>query len=88
MSGRIEKRLTELGLELGAPSAPAANYVPYVISGNQVFISGQIPMNANGIQFQGKVGADLTLDQGRDDLFAVAFLQSGGHTQLLRQVRC
>ncbi len=66
MSGRIEMRLTELGLELGAPAGPAANYVPYVISGNQVFISGQVPMTPQGLKFQGKVGGDLTLDQGRE----------------------
>ena len=38
----VEKRLQELGLTLPEPVAPVANYVPYVISGSQVFISGQV----------------------------------------------
>jgi len=66
MSGRIETRLQELGLVLGKPAAPAANYVPYVMSGNQVFISGQISMSPQGLQYQGKVGGELSLDQGRE----------------------
>ena len=38
----IETKLNEMGLSLPEPMAPVANYVPYAISGNQVFISGQI----------------------------------------------
>ena len=40
----IEQRLQELGLTLPTVSAPAANYVPYNISGNQVFLSGTLPI--------------------------------------------
>ena len=42
MTGTIEARLTELGIELPAAPNPVANYVPYVISGNLLLISGQI----------------------------------------------
>ena len=39
MSGSIDARLAELGITLPAAAAPAANYVPYVISGNLIFVS-------------------------------------------------
>ena len=44
MAGTIEKRLAELGISLPQPLAPVANYVPFVISGKQVFVSGQVPI--------------------------------------------
>lgn len=62
----IDARLKELGIELPQPTAPVANYVPYVISGNLVSVSGQIPLDANGPCFVGKVGADFTTEEGRD----------------------
>jgi len=65
MTGRIQKRLDELGLILPPAPAPAANYVPYVVSGALVHISGQIPMEDGKIMHQGKVGADLSLEQGQ-----------------------
>ena len=45
MTGTIDSRLAELGIELPEASAPAANYVPYVVSGNSVYISGQVPVH-------------------------------------------
>ena len=60
----IEKRLADLGLTLPEAAAPVANYVPYVVSGNLVFISGQISKigdNAIG----GRLGEDLTVAQGQ-----------------------
>jgi enamine deaminase RidA (YjgF/YER057c/UK114 family) len=65
MSTQIDARLAELGLTLPAAPMPAANYVPYVISGNQIFISGQISANADGL-ITGVVGRDLTTEQGAD----------------------
>jgi len=65
MSGRIEARLAELGLTLPDPAAPAANYVPYVISGSLLFTSGQLPMGPNGLASQGKLGDSLGVDDGR-----------------------
>mgnify|MGYP001122449281 CR=1 FL=1 len=64
MAGQIEARLAELGIELaGPPPAPAANYVPYVVAGDMVFVSGQIPMTAAGLDtlIKGKVGADIDI---------------------------
>jgi enamine deaminase RidA (YjgF/YER057c/UK114 family) len=65
MSGTIDARLAELGIDLGSPAAPAANYVPFVQSGNLIFISGQIPMGAEGLEFQGKLGSDFTVEEGQ-----------------------
>lgn len=60
---KIEARLAELGVSLPVAAAPAANYLPYVISGNQVFVSGQISQNADGL-IKGKLGAELTVEDG------------------------
>ena len=49
MTSSIEARLLELGLTLPAAPAPAANYVPYVRSGSQLFVSGQISADENGM---------------------------------------
>lgn len=67
MAGTIEARLAELGIELaGPPPAPAANYVPYVVAGDLVFVSGQIPMTAAGLDslIKGRVGVDLDIAAG------------------------
>lgn len=64
MASEIENRLAELGVTLPDAAAPAANYVPSVISGNMLYISGQIPMGPEGIEFQGKLGADADIETG------------------------
>lgn len=63
MTGRIAARLDELGLTLPSAPAPAANYVPWVRSGAQVFVSGQISQDASGL-ICGKLGADLDVAAG------------------------
>jgi enamine deaminase RidA (YjgF/YER057c/UK114 family) len=65
MSGRIDARLKELGITLPAPPAPVASYVPYVVSGNLVFISGQVTLSPEGLKYVGKVGADISLEDGK-----------------------
>ena len=62
MSQTIEQRLKELGIELPNASAPAANYVPYVITGNLVFISGQLCTWNGERPYVGKVGAEVSVD--------------------------
>lgn len=59
-----EARIRELGLELPEPAGPAAVYAPFRRSGNQVFIAGNIPPLDADIPTTGKVGADLTVEQG------------------------
>ena len=61
----IESRLAALGVTLPTPAAPAANYVPFVRTGDLLWVSGQIPMGPNGIEFVGKLGADTDIDTGR-----------------------
>lgn len=63
MSDTIESRLDAMGLSLPDAPAPAANYVPYVVTGNTVYVSGQISM-ADGALITGKLGADMAVDAG------------------------
>ena len=49
MAGRIDARLAELGIELPEPVAPVADYVPYVVTGNLIFVSGQVPLGPDGM---------------------------------------
>ncbi|MDO5529187.1 MAG: RidA family protein [Paracoccus sp. (in: a-proteobacteria)] len=59
----FDQRLTELGIELPDAPAPAANYVPYVQTGNLLFVSGQISANADGL-ITGKIGDGLDVEAG------------------------
>jgi enamine deaminase RidA (YjgF/YER057c/UK114 family) len=61
---QVEKRLKDMGIELPPAVTPVANYVPAVRSGNLVFLSGHGPFNEDGALITGKVGADLTTEQG------------------------
>ncbi|MGI9393352.1 MAG: RidA family protein [Boseongicola sp.] len=63
MSNEIDQKLNDLGLSLPDAPAPAANYVPYVITGNLIFVSGQISQDANGL-IQGKLGNDMGTEEG------------------------
>jgi enamine deaminase RidA (YjgF/YER057c/UK114 family) len=63
MTSTIERRIAELGLTLPDAPAPAANYVPFVVTGDMVFVSGQISANADGL-ITGKLGADLDTAAG------------------------
>jgi enamine deaminase RidA (YjgF/YER057c/UK114 family) len=66
MSGKIEARLNELGIELPQPAAPVANYVPFTVSGNLVFVSGQISQWNGELRFVGKLGAGVAIADGRE----------------------
>lgn len=60
-----EDRIRELGLVLPELSTPAGNYVPSVVAGDLIFTSGQIPVQAGLVSYQGVVGEDLTLEDGQ-----------------------
>lgn len=61
----IESKLTSLGITLPTPAAPVANYVGFVKSGNTVFVSGQLPIEAGKMQFVGKVGVDVSAEDAK-----------------------
>lgn len=64
MPSSIDNRLADLGITLAEAPAPAANYVPYVVSGNLVFISGQISRDEDGL-ITGQLGGGVDVDTGR-----------------------
>ncbi len=65
MTGRIAKRLQDLGITLPNPPAPVASYVPTVITGNLIFVSGQVSTDEAGKILTGKAGADLDMDRAK-----------------------
>lgn len=60
--GLIDKRLAELGIVLPTPAKPIANYVPWVRTGNLVYISGQGAMKDGRLEYTGRVGDTLSID--------------------------
>ena len=65
MAGRIEARLTELKIELPQPGTPVANYVPFVRTGDLLFIAGQICQWNGELRFVGKLGAGISIADGK-----------------------
>ncbi len=63
-SSGAERRLRELGIKLPPAPQPVAIYVPAVLSGNMLFTSGHGPRRTAGKEFLGKVGGELTLEEG------------------------
>ena len=66
MAETIEQRLAALGLSLPQAAAPAANYVPWQRSGQQVLVAGQLPMVAGKVAVTGRLGDGVTLEQGQE----------------------
>ena len=62
MANIIDQRLKELNIQLDDASVPAGSYVPYVITNNLVFISGQLPFIDGKLTIKGKVGDNVSLD--------------------------
>jgi enamine deaminase RidA (YjgF/YER057c/UK114 family) len=65
MTDTVEARLAALGLTLPSAPAPVANYVPFVLAHNFLYIAGQIPRGPSGIVYAGKVGADVSIEDGQ-----------------------
>ncbi len=61
----VESRLKNLGITLSTPPKPVAAYVPYTITGNQVFVSGQVPVSDGALKYVGKLGADFSVEVGQ-----------------------
>ena len=61
----IEERLEKLGIKLPDAPAPAANYVPFVLSSSELFISGQLPMTGGVIVHSGHLGDDVDVVEGQ-----------------------
>ena len=64
-NGKIDQKLQSLGITLPQSAAPAANYVPFVITGNLVFISGQLPMKEGKPGDLGKAGKEFSIEQAQ-----------------------
>jgi enamine deaminase RidA (YjgF/YER057c/UK114 family) len=65
LESAIEKRLAEMGLALPAAAAPAANYVPFTISGDLILVSGQLPMRDGKVVHQGRLGDGVDIEEGQ-----------------------
>jgi enamine deaminase RidA (YjgF/YER057c/UK114 family) len=64
MAGTIEARLATLGIVLPVPAAPVANYVPWVVTGDLVFIAGQVTLVDGKPQFIGQLGREFGVEDG------------------------
>ena len=89
-----EKRLKQLGIDLGTVSAPVANYVNAVRTGNLLFLAGKGPRPAGGARPKGKLGRDYTVEQGYAhartvglDLLAVMKSELGSLDRVKRVVK-
>jgi enamine deaminase RidA (YjgF/YER057c/UK114 family) len=66
MTDAILARLEALNLSLPDAPAPVANYVPFLLTGDLLFVSGQVSKAPDGSMLSGKLGADLTVEQGAE----------------------
>lgn len=65
MAGTIDDRLKQIGIDLPTPPAPVASYVPYVRTGNLIFISGQVTLGPHGLEYVGVVGDTIDMDDAK-----------------------
>ena len=61
----VESRLQALNIVLPTPPAPVASYVPYVVSGKNVYISGQVTLASDGLKYVGIIGKELSIEDGK-----------------------
>ena len=64
MTANVQNRLTEHQIELPQPTSSVANYVPYVFSGNTLYVSGQITVWNGELRHEGKLGKNVSIDEG------------------------
>jgi len=89
----IDEKLKELGVELITPTAPVANYAKAVRTGNLIYLSGHGPTKADGKDIIGKVGKDLTTEQGIEaarrtaiSLLSTLKVELGGDLSRVRRI--
>lgn len=94
MTSTIETRLQELGIVLPTASKPVANYVPAVVSGRLVHVSGQIPVWNGERRFTGKLGDTVTIEEGQQaaqlcglNILAQLLLELGALDRVARCVK-
>ena len=93
MTGRIEARLKELGIELPKAGEVAGNYVPFVRSGDLLFLAGQLPIWMGERRFAGKLGREFSIEQGQQaaricGLNLLSFVKTALGGDLDRVLRC
>lgn len=93
MTTQIDDRLANLGLELPEPATPGANYVPFVQTGNLVFVTGQLSQWNGERRFIGKLGREFSVEDGQEAarlcaLNVLAQLRTALHGNLDRVVQC
>jgi len=93
MAGRIETRLQELAIELPKAGEAAGNYLPFVRVGDLLFIAGVLPVWNGERRYKGKLGREITLEQGQEaarlcGLNILAHLKNAVKGDLDRVIRC
>ena len=82
-----EARLKQLGIALPDVPAPVANYLPYRVAGNLLFLAGQGPRDANGKMLTGKVGAEVSVEEGYQRARLIGLAAAVRHAQGARLAR-
>lgn len=90
---KIEEKLKSLNIVVPQPLAPVANYVGFVKSGNQVFVSGQLPIENGELKYVGKVGSKISIEDAQKAaricaINIIAQIKLACEGNLERVVRC
>ena len=64
MHAKVDMHIAQLGIELPTPAPPGGAYVPFVVAGRLLLVSGQLPMWNGTLKYDGRVGAEITLEDG------------------------
>ncbi|MFO1154383.1 MAG: RidA family protein [Rhodospirillales bacterium] len=93
MTSPLENRLRQLAIELPSPAPPAGAYVPWVVTGSLLFVSGQLPIWNGQLRYHGRVASEITVEDGYAaarlcglNLLAQARDACGGRLERLRRV--
>lgn len=93
MTDSIGARLRERGIVLPAAPVPVANYVPWVLAGDLVFVAGQLPLVDGELRFQGRLGENVSVSEGQEaarlcalNLLAQVQAACGGSLDRVRRV--